>query len=135
MPTRNSREYNRLYSRSRYARLRAKAEQALGGKCVRCPATTGLEFDHIDPSTKSYIITAILTHPRKLEAELAKCQLLCGPCHKQKSIADAGKRPARGQHGTLSGYRYCHCTRCRKAQADYCREWKRRRASQKRAKI
>ena len=63
-------------------------EEYLGGKCVRCGVTEKLEFDHITPVNKSYSIGANITcfSLEELILEADKCQLLCRPCHIQKSI-------------------------------------------------
>jgi hypothetical protein len=62
-------------------------EEHLGGKCVRCGATEKLDFDHITPADKCYSIgTNITTFSlEELIMEVDKCQLLCRPCHIQKS--------------------------------------------------
>ena len=41
-----------------------------------------LEFDHIDPATKSYNICD-MGHKswEKIQAEIDKCRILCKPCH------------------------------------------------------
>ena len=68
--------------------------EKLGGKCVKCGCTETLEFDHIDPSTKSFNIAAGYTKPKEvLLEELAKCQLLCNKCHIEKSKKDLKFRP------------------------------------------
>lgn len=131
-----SKEEERAYHRAWYRKRKQEAIEQLGGECVQCGATENLEFDHIDPSTKTAVVTVILRkNPKRLQEELSKCQLLCHDCHKRKSIAEAGKRPAKGTHGTLSSRRYCSCRRCVEAKSRYMREWKRnRRAFQNRAK-
>lgn len=55
-----------------------------GGKCVDCgesnPAV--LRFHHRDPSTKLFEVAARWTTTLEvLEAEVAKCDLLCSNCH------------------------------------------------------
>jgi hypothetical protein len=68
--------------------------EKLGGRCVECGCTQSLEFDHIDPSTKSFNIAAGYTKPKEvLLKEVAKCQLLCNKCHIEKSKRDAKFRP------------------------------------------
>ena len=61
-------------------------KEYLGGKCVMCGTTEGLEFDHIDPSKKSYTIGSSITcfSLEELILEVDKCQLLCRPCHVKK---------------------------------------------------
>jgi hypothetical protein len=74
--------------------FRAILLEKLGGKCVECGCTETLEFDHIDPSTKSFNISAGYLKPIEvLEEELSKCQLLCNKCHIEKSKKDSKFRP------------------------------------------
>lgn len=61
-----------------------------------------LDCDHIDPSTKDDRLRARLGQRAKvkwglsalswadLEAELAKCQVLCANCHRRKTFAERG---------------------------------------------
>lgn len=84
-----------------------KAVALLGSKCNRCgfdhPAA--LQFHHIDPTQKGFnVTTKQLASPRKIpwaiiEAEVAKCELLCANCHFQhhsqwtdEDIAEARER-------------------------------------------
>ena len=62
-------------------------EEYLGGKCVKCGATERLDFDHIIPADKSYTIGSNITcfSLEELILEVDKCQLLCRPCHIEKS--------------------------------------------------
>ena len=81
--------------------------QKLGGKCVECGCTETLEFDHIDPSTKSFNIAAGYTKPKKvLDEELAKCQLLCVSCHREKTKKDAKFRPKNCAGGRPKNYTF-----------------------------
>ena len=74
--------------------LREILIEKLGGKCVECGCTETLEFDHIDPSTKSFNIATGYTKPKEvLLEEVAKCQLLCNKCHIEKSKKDNKFRP------------------------------------------
>ena len=58
--------------------------QFLGGKCSSCGSTESLEFHHKDPSTKRMSLGNSWTHdPKKVEAEVKKCILLCEKCHKE----------------------------------------------------
>lgn len=79
--------YLNEYMQKRYYKRKAWAQELLGGKCVECGATDNLEFDHIDPETKSFTIGRKLVSVAQatLEAEIAKCQLLCYNCHKVKT--------------------------------------------------
>jgi len=66
----------------------------LGGKCVRCGSTDDLQVDHIEPSTKDLSLRAKHSATfwswswERVLAELAKCQLLCRPCHQAKSAGE-----------------------------------------------
>lgn len=58
-----------------------------GKSCVQCGSTENLELDHIDRTTK--IDHKIWSWTRvKREAEIAKCQVLCHDCHKEKTRAE-----------------------------------------------
>lgn len=111
-------DQKREYDRMRAASARAEWVASKGGACFRCGSTDRIEIDHIDPSTKEYKIATIWSRKKEIrEYELAKCQLLCYNCHKEKTIAETIKEM---QHGTLSMYqsRKCRCDECRAANAE-----------------
>ena len=62
--------------------------------CVVCQTTDVmvLEFDHIQPSKKSFEISRALvtsgTTIAQLKKEIAKCQVLCSNCHKRKTLKE-----------------------------------------------
>ncbi len=119
--------YMRVYIGERYHKRRKDAIEKLGGKCVKCGSTENLEFDHIDRGLKTASIGKIWTYKvERFWEEIAKCQLLCKSCHEDKSIVDLGFTKAKGNHGTISSYRYCRCDLCRRAHNDYVNEWKRK---------
>ena len=61
----------------------------LGGKCVKCGTTHNLQFDHIKREGKKYEITRKLTYKfDNIKEELDKCQLLCAPCHLDKTASE-----------------------------------------------
>lgn len=99
--------YHRLY----YSEIRRPRMVAiLGDKCVKCGSADDLQFDHIDPAKKSFNITSNMTPNPTVLAEIAKCQLLCRPCHERKtSIENSGFR-----HGTVYGWmkKRCECKSC-----------------------
>ena len=100
---------NKYYRRdeSYKQRVKAAAAKALREKrqklravlderhCVQCGEADPvvLDFDHIDPTTK---LTEIGTMFRrgyswdKIEAEIAKCQVLCSNCHRRKTAKEFG---------------------------------------------
>ena len=117
-------ESRREYASRVMAERKALGLEKLGGKCRHCGAVEGLEFDHIDPTTKSFVLTK--KWGCRMEtwlAELAKCQLLCRPCHERTSILEAGTQVAKGPHGTISSARHCRCDLCVGAERAWQRQY------------
>lgn len=86
-------EQMREYQNRRRDKLRQELIAMLGGKCAQCDETAGLQFDHVDPKTKLFAIACGLDKPRQvLLDEVAKCQLLCFPHHKEKSVQEDRNR-------------------------------------------
>lgn len=115
----------REYDRLRASNNRAEWIASQGGKCVKCGSTEKLEIDHIDPTTKEYKIATIWSRRKEIrEYELAKCQILCYDCHKEKTIGYSIKDM---KCGTVSMYqsRKCRCADCRAANAERSRNNKR----------
>lgn len=84
-----SRERMRAYMAARRARIRSEMVAVLGGKCSQCGSTEDLEFDHKEPRTKLFTIASGFDRPRaQLLTEVRKCQLLCGPHHREKTQDD-----------------------------------------------
>lgn len=85
--------YMRDYMRERTRKRRAEVTALLGGRCASCGAANDLEVDHIDPATK--VSHRFLTWSKdRLAEELAKCQLLCRPCHYKKTAEQrSAQRP------------------------------------------
>src|SRR4029077_5361959 len=103
------RVYHNQYMRERYARNRA--EWFDGKACVDCGATEELEADHVDPEMK---VSSVIWQwpPDERAAELAKCVVRCGPCHRARHAAE------RSRHG-IGGYmRGCRGDDCRAAKAE-----------------
>lgn len=120
--------YHAKYNLARYHRIRDVIIKNMGGACFKCGSDGLLEIDHINPKEKKLDISKIITYPTKfLIDELAKCQLLCRPCHKEKTLVDLGKKRAIGTHGTLSARRYCNCRLCKDAFNLYMRAYKQKR--------
>lgn len=120
-------KYMREYMLRRYHTRRAYAVKQLGGKCVECGSKKNLEFDHKDAKTKAFDLAKNFnTSLERLNQELAKCQLLCRPCHSKKSVLDAGNQPA--AHGTLTmaTHRRCRCDACLNARRAYNRVYKKK---------
>lgn len=120
--------YMKEYMLKKYKERREKAIDKLGGKCVKCGGTLELQFDHINPEEKSFTIAKRSSiNEEDFWKEIDKCQLLCGECHKLKTLTDMGMKQAKGFHGTLSTYRYCKCDLCKKAKAEYTRNYRKKR--------
>ena len=67
----------------------------LKNPCVTCGETDPvvLEFDHIDPSQKSFSISEASKKKTKIEdvqKEIDKCQVLCANCHRRKTFEQFG---------------------------------------------
>lgn len=87
------REYHRPYAKAWYHDRRAEYALELGAKCTHCPATDGLQFDHIDWRTKSFSMGKLMSVSQVVaREELKKCQLLCHPCHVIKNRSDRAER-------------------------------------------
>lgn len=121
-------EKQRQYQREWMAARRA--EYLSGKSCVKCGSTNDLQIDHLDPKKK-------ITHrvwswsKEKRDAELAKCQVLCKPHHREKTEEQYELTSGRERvpHGTYHRYsRGCRCPECSAAVAPY---WRERRANVK----
>lgn len=110
-------KYMSEYMLDRYNKRKQLAIKQLGGKCVQCGSMELLEFDHIDSNIKEFTIGKLLAgiSEEKLQDELKKCQLLCKECHTKKHAAVCG---------TLGGYRYCKCNKCKEAKRLYTIEYR-----------
>lgn len=74
------------YMKDRWKKRRRRAIKHLGEKCAICGNLESLEFDHIDPITKTYTIARASSLSEKIFwEEVNKCQLLCKPCHNAKT--------------------------------------------------
>lgn len=107
------RNYQREWARNR----RAKAVKLLGGVCVACGESSNLEFDHKDRTDKTYPIGHSWNRAWAIiEKELEKCQLLCYPCHVDKTVSEIDRNICRNGHdkniyGRDTGNK---CSECRR---------------------
>lgn len=123
----NYNAYMKKYMLERYHKRRRKAIAHLGGRCIKCGSSDNLQFDHIERNAKSFEIAKLSSKNEKdFWLEIEKCQLLCNTCHQEKTLIDLGRKSAKNTHGTLSSYRYCKCTLCKKAKADWQKNYKRK---------
>lgn len=112
------------YMLVRYRKRKKQALEFFGNKCNQCGNVENLQFDHIDRNGKKYTIAKIWSYSEKnFWEEIKKCQLLCHRCHNIKTQKELGKKIAKGNHGTVSTYRYCHCKLCNKAHKENWIKW------------
>lgn len=66
-------------------------------KCANCGydrSIAGIDFHHIDPSTKDHLVSGMKNYSeKKLREEIEKCMMLCCICHREhhaglKSLPD-----------------------------------------------
>ena len=66
--------------------VKKRLVRLMGGMCKRCGADhyhyTAYDFHHTDPNEKDFIIGGRFHITPTLLAELAKCTLVCAPCHR-----------------------------------------------------
>lgn len=96
--------------------------------CAQCGTAERLELDHVDPTTKDPRLKRSTSRIWRWEeadrvAELAKCQVLCRPCHRAKSGREQAERMrarpiVHGKHTSYTG-RGCRCDLCRAAMRAY----------------
>lgn len=118
------RDEKRRYQVDWRAKRRQKAIDDFGSICNLCGNTEGpFEFDHIDRETKKATINRLLSHKEEtLNEELKKCQLLCIPCHREKTTQES---IIYDYHGVLAMYRRgCRCQSCKDANAKSKQEWR-----------
>ena len=123
--------YNRTYHLERYHSRMGQAKDQLGGQCAHCGSPDDLQLDHIDPATKAFTLSQNYGVPEdQWQSELAKCQLLCGDCHRLKTASEQ-RSPLHGAWG-MAGRPKCRCSECRDFINAYHRAYKRKwRASKK----
>ena len=110
-----------LFSHARW-RAERRAAYFAGKCCAKCTSTDRLELDHIQRAGKVTHRIWSWSRPRR-ETELAKCQVLCHGCHREKTIAENTKPLV---HGTRCGYRQkrCRCVDCLAWHAADVRAWR-----------
>jgi 5-methylcytosine-specific restriction endonuclease McrA len=116
-------EAKRAYQRKWVAARRQKWLE--DKQCAFCGAKERLEIDHVDPTQKVNHRIWSWSWAR-IHKELEKCQVLCVPCHDNKT---AEQRKARVPHGTYAMRYHYGCT------CEVCREFVREDKRQSRARI
>lgn len=118
-------EHNAERTLRRRSELRSWAnERKREAGCVECgtddPAC--LDFHHLEPDDKEMAITEMITygHGRDaLEAEMAKCEVICANCHRERH--ERVRAPARDAGPDERRDRLRRWVRRRKADAGGCR--------------
>lgn len=68
-------------------RLKERLVYVFGGKCQKCgynKCLSALEFHHINPDEKEFMVTGSTVHNwNKVLEESKKCALLCANCHRE----------------------------------------------------
>lgn len=114
--------YMKQYRERRTAERYTKAVKLLGGQCKSCKSTDGpFQFHHSVPSTKSYHLSVHFWDYswERLKLELLKCELMCGPCHKNHHAKEDGVEHG----GGASGKRNCKCDLCKARKAEYMKRY------------
>jgi len=74
----------------RRKKVKEKAVECLGGKCVKCgydKCIEALEFHHPDVTIKDFAISnKNVIGWNKIKDELDKCVLLCANCHREEHV-------------------------------------------------
>ncbi len=80
--------YIRGYLHDKRRQRKLELVRLMGGKCANCGYNTNLvalDFDHIDPTTKTMNLGSNLHLPKAEYEIMAHCQLLCANCHRIKT--------------------------------------------------
>ena len=81
------RKSNYLHVKDFRSRMKIKAVEYKGGKCVVCGydrCVKGLEFHHTNPEEKDFTLGSNTNRAwEKVKVEIDKCVLLCANCHRE----------------------------------------------------
>ena len=120
-----------VYMAERRASRRAILIEQFGSKCQKCGSTDNLEFNHLDRSTKKFVLSGCHLDKswKAILEEAAKCELLCRGCHNEYTrqqfargeLVPSNKNTSEYLHGTARTYTEinCRCPRCRRAKVAY----------------
>lgn len=84
------REHAKKYSKQMYRKIKRRAIEYLGGKCLDCNLEykpnineSVYDFHHRDPKQKDFAVMELRTRSfNKIKDEIDKCDLLCANCHR-----------------------------------------------------
>ncbi len=90
-------EYRRKRAREQ-AELLDKLREAPCSDCGERFASYVMQFDHRDPTTKTYLVSQMIgrTSTARILAEVAKCDIVCANCHRQRTYV---RRPMAANAG------------------------------------
>ena len=81
------------YYHWRYLRIRQLVDWFKARPCADCgqmfPVVV-MDFDHRDPTEKTYKIAQFVGRMSKLLAEIAKCDVVCSNCHRIRTWQSVG---------------------------------------------
>lgn len=104
------RDYLIMAVARRRKRLREKAVQYKGGKCICCGydrCQAALDFHHLDASQKEFGISldGITRSWERVQKELDKCVLVCSNCHREihAGILQPSAAMLNGNMGLIQG--------------------------------
>ena len=129
---------NSAWKQKRYYERKKHLYLLLGNRCAHCKKSfDDYEFDHIDPSTKSIVLTRLLIgNWGDVLEEARKCQILCHDCHLSKTLKEKGQSRiiVDGRivkHSNVAYVYGCRCDECTKDHRDYQREYMKRQRDNK----
>ncbi|MGL4998015.1 MAG: hypothetical protein ACRC5T_03425 [Cetobacterium sp.] len=121
-----------IYMQKRRKGRREAILELSGNCCSICSSTENLEFNHVDRSTKLFVLSGkgLDKSWEKILAELDKCELLCRDCHLEKTRDQFARKELRPWndktdtpqiHGTVRAYTEinCRCNICKYAKKLY----------------
>lgn len=112
----NQRRLSATANKRRGVEVRATVDRMKETPCADCGCTYPsfvMDFDHLDPSSKSFEISQHLTHKpwTVVLAEIAKCEVVCANCHRLRSWNPPKRLSARQQ--LIIDLKTVDCADCR----------------------
>ena len=130
------------YCAERWTLRKIEAIKKFGDCCFDCKQSYSYpvyDFHHLDPREKDLDWNKMrLVTQETLDAELAKCVLLCSNCHRERHFKQRPEKqplirpvPRVWEHGTRNGYTYhkCRCEPCKKANNEHSKRYRKKEAT------
>lgn len=105
-----------------YEKIKTRRAEFLKGKKCPCGSEEKLNIHHINPSEK--VDHKVWSWKKeRMDAELAKCTVLCEKCHVE---LHAKERRDGDIHGSVSSYSKhgCRCSKCRETAVSRIQKWR-----------